>query len=659
MKWRVGVVTAPREKPTLERTIESIRGAGWSDIFVRGEPRSPIPKDVVSHVAARQCGVAKNTLALIRMLLDDESDAMLICQDDVLLSVGCREYVERTWPINNGGLGLLWLYRNEPKTKADRAWVRLPNTVDGARGVYGSLAVVLTQRLAEMLERDEPLGQLATARAGWDTQLIRWAATKTQAEIYHHDPSLAQHIGETSVLHQGMKITRSRRAADNWHRDVTKLSAEADGTLTIDDVTACVTTYKRPQSLNRLLASIREHYPDLKLEVQDTKGNLSWGRNELVKRCETRVCLILEDDFQFTVQTRLEAILRVLNMDPEVGVVGGALISRPRRHRYVRDYHLHRGVLESHYPPHRKWKDAGEGVRYRYVDKTSCFLACRTNVLREEPWDERLELAEHEPWFWKIKEAGKWRVAWTDSVQLRHLKDEGTEEYQEARGRHDQFKKLWGQWYPFHQVVNIDNEYPTVPHSPLRASAGIPPNILILATGHTGSRLLVQMLKVLGWNDNEPEPHPFHENREFNVYNRRIMVDMDEMNPNHERLSDIPSPPDDGDGRELEEFLESLERPWVLKDPRLVFVMGQPRWQELLKRHQPLLIHLTRGRDAIRRSYLRRGANPEKLRRGRDVRTLTQLTELEFDAYPYAKVSIAFEQLVEMFKLVDFERAEA
>jgi len=44
-------------------------------------------------------------------------------------------------------------------------------------------------------------------------------------------------------------------------------------------VTIGVTSFMRPESLKRLVDSIARYYPDLPLEVVDTKGNLSWDRH--------------------------------------------------------------------------------------------------------------------------------------------------------------------------------------------------------------------------------------------------------------------------------------------------------------------------------------------------------------------------------------------
>ena len=80
-------------------------------------------------------------------------------------------------------------------------------------------------------------------------------------------------------------------------------------------VTITITTYKRPKCLERLLESIKQYYPTLPVEIVDTKGNLSWGRNELGRRVKTPYFLMLEDDFIITSDTSIEKLLQVLQYD--------------------------------------------------------------------------------------------------------------------------------------------------------------------------------------------------------------------------------------------------------------------------------------------------------------------------------------------------------
>ena len=103
------------------------------------------------------------------------------------------------------------------------------------------------------------------------------------------------------------------------------------GKLPADLVTVGITTYLRPQSLQRLRESIRRFYPDLPVVVEDTGSNLSRGRNRLARLVATPLLLLCEDDFEFDERTRVDRLFDVLDHDPEIEGVGGEVLepSRP------------------------------------------------------------------------------------------------------------------------------------------------------------------------------------------------------------------------------------------------------------------------------------------------------------------------------------------
>ena len=214
--------------------------------------------------------------------------------------------------------------------------------------------------------------------------------------------------------------------------------------LPLESVTACVTAYKRPQSLRRLLESIERFYPNLPVLVEDTGGNLSAGRNRLVEQCKTDFVLILEDDFEFTAgDDPLAAFQDVLDSDPEVGVACGNLVIGGRVRSYTSDLRVFRNLLERS-PPADSWRETPGGVLYRYCDLGWNWFCARVETLRGLPWDERLELAEHAAWFLELRRQGLWRVAHVPAAVIAHHKDRPTAEYNAERKRaRDYGPLLW------------------------------------------------------------------------------------------------------------------------------------------------------------------------------------------------------------------------
>ena len=118
----------------------------------------------------------------------------------------------------------------------------------------------------------------------------------------------------------------------------------------LDEVTAIVNTFERRDSLDILIRSVKRLYPDLKIVVGDgsfdpyPRDDIEYvrlepdigaggGRNALLQRVETPYFLQLDDDFEFTAETRIERLAEVVH---EHGVDlcgggGGAVLVADRR----------------------------------------------------------------------------------------------------------------------------------------------------------------------------------------------------------------------------------------------------------------------------------------------------------------------------------------
>ena len=97
----------------------------------------------------------------------------------------------------------------------------------------------------------------------------------------------------------------------------------------LKNVTAIIKTFERPESLDNLIRSIRPFYPDLQIIVADDSLNpqprsdvrylpldhdvgLSAGRNALLASVETPYFLLLDDDLEFTKDTRIERLTAIV-----------------------------------------------------------------------------------------------------------------------------------------------------------------------------------------------------------------------------------------------------------------------------------------------------------------------------------------------------------
>ncbi len=171
------------------------------------------------------------------------------------------------------------------------------------------------------------------------------------------------------------------------------------------NVTIIIKTFERPHLVRRLVQSIRQFYPDVRVlvgddsrEPQPVEGaellalphdiGLSAGRNRLVDAVETEHTLLLDDDFVFGPDTRIELLQAALDagFDLAAGRVGGA------------EYH---GLLlrtgDTLHCLYRQQRRVHNG--YPVFDMTWNFFLARTQALREVRWDEELKLAEHTDFF--------------------------------------------------------------------------------------------------------------------------------------------------------------------------------------------------------------------------------------------------------------------
>lgn len=347
----------------------------------------------------------------------------------------------------------------------------------------------------------------------------------------------------------------------------------------LDQVTACITTFRRADCLARLKASIKRFYPDLKILVEDTRGNLSAGRNRLYARCETPYVLMLEDDFVCTEETRIERLLSVLEQTPALGGVAGCTrepkepgtVGRGGRIWWDRDFvrirdkcHLARA--------RRAFRTAGN-VRYRPCDIVINFGVFRRDTLRAIPWDERLPVMEHTDWYWRVYLDARWHFGYVPDVLIDHVRDRTDRQYNRQRNRN-----LAGYLKEKHGFEFARDN--------LRPEMNVP-NVVLLSVGRSNSTIVTKMAAhALRLNLGNIDPE-FCEHRSVRAINQKAWNGQP-----FDRL-------------EARRVLRSLPQPWIIKDPRFRRTFGH--WQSLLAEFDPLLVYLVKDPAIVADSYAARG----------------------------------------------------
>ena len=230
----------------------------------------------------------------------------------------------------------------------------------------------------------------------------------------------------------------------------------------LEDVTFIVKTFERFNCVKRLVKSIYRYYPDAIIRIADDSeksckayleqkyGNkdlkvyelpsdvgLSYGRNYLMDRVETKYFCLLDDDFVFDKKTDIAAAMKMIQ-EKDLDILGG----------FFRNYNAKQGVkarLKSiartillRKAPYKPYNYMGE-LRldsenrilygdyitnqfpdYKVVDIVHNFFVARTSVIREKNrWDDELKLQEHTAFFVQAKQNGI-RVAFTNRFSVQH-----------------------------------------------------------------------------------------------------------------------------------------------------------------------------------------------------------------------------------------------
>lgn len=199
----------------------------------------------------------------------------------------------------------------------------------------------------------------------------------------------------------------------------------------VNDTTFIIKTFERPQMLYRLNNSIQVRYPDVPVIVADDSRvavaekpdghnityhrlpydvGLSAGRNYLIDQVQTPYFVLLDDDFFFTGETKVEKLVALLDAGL-FDLVGGAV-------RFGHRLQYYQGFIQqigqTLYCSHLE--NQGGPVR---CDVVWNFFAAKTDVIRRVRWDEELKLGEHLDFFMRCKERGV-RVGHCPTVTINH-----------------------------------------------------------------------------------------------------------------------------------------------------------------------------------------------------------------------------------------------
>ena len=212
--WAVGVTTAPRRQPTLERCLRSLQACGWDHLYLFIDGEVSVAEEFSSAsrtVRNPAAGAWRNFYLSLSELLrrSPEANALLMVQDDALWPshLPVRDYLEQIrWPDDDRFV--ISPYCCADYTEEKTGWHEFRDT-----WVYGAVALIFSRTAAEEFLADPIVIERCRNDypAGIDTVIGDWAKRRNIRVIFP-TPSLVQHIGDISTLWSTARAVGLRRA---------------------------------------------------------------------------------------------------------------------------------------------------------------------------------------------------------------------------------------------------------------------------------------------------------------------------------------------------------------------------------------------------------------------------------------------------------------
>ena len=226
LNWSVVVTTAPRKKPKLKTTVQSLKAAGWNNPIVFAEPESPTC-DAKTYTSENKLGVFHNWMRAARHALDSNADVIMMVQDDVWFSPDSKWFAESAlWPEKCGFLSLYTPLHYSIVQGKMKPWGIYPIYT---KSLWGAMAMIwhpkVLSRVVNSWRATEPwIGRRRTMSyeekqhktenpetiCNVDT-FIGYCVKDMKREMYYVNPSFAQHISEYSSI--GGRDAKGKRSA--------------------------------------------------------------------------------------------------------------------------------------------------------------------------------------------------------------------------------------------------------------------------------------------------------------------------------------------------------------------------------------------------------------------------------------------------------------
>jgi glycerol-3-phosphate cytidylyltransferase len=314
-------------------------------------------------------------------------------------------------------------------------------------------------------------------RAEQDGLSIVWIENKT---TYYHQWHLpGNHPEDRDQLAQNrMRCEKTRLKKLPINRNPLGWGKVGHG---FGDVAILVTTFIRDEMLFRCIKSIRQFYSEISIFIADNgqptdeKKEFCKQMNCILVRCpydcgvsesrniafkkiprEIKYVVILEDDCIFTSETNLSVWKKILEKEPNVGIVGG-LLKRIDRIQDEREQHYEANISIEDDAYYIRQIDYPQWLEIDKIKYFLCDLVLNIYMMRHEVWDELKydsqfkSIFEHSDYFLSLKTKTKWKTAYTPDTSIWHVRPTETNMVYLAHRRRTEgkelFAKKWGVEY--------------------------------------------------------------------------------------------------------------------------------------------------------------------------------------------------------------------
>lgn len=222
----------------------------------------------------------------------------------------------------------------------------------------------------------------------------------------------------------------------------------------LQDITAVIKTFERPNELDRLIQSLRGFYPDLKIIVADDSKipyprndveyhvmpydrGISVGRNLLIQKVTTKYIALFDDDFVATAQTNLTQMAALLEQSG-LDIMAGDVVNEGVHRQYFHGtYEFCLGILFQHFG-----KSCGLLGGFPLYEVVLNFFVARTEAIRMILWDEQIKFGrEHADFFLRCR--SQLKISRLPVFSVDHFP--GPKKYEGQRGNESRkhFNRKW------------------------------------------------------------------------------------------------------------------------------------------------------------------------------------------------------------------------